>query len=128
MVTWPKLSHQWSFKRSNSMAKLCILNHGSIIRTGITSNKIFCYMRDSVCRWFIVKKHKIYWSYVKHFWILAVWENVVSWLVYANYKLFRTAQPYFSTDIIKLSYFLLPFLAFKTFNKKNKVSYKVLLF
>ena len=30
-----------------------------------------CYMRDSTCRWFIVKKAKIFWSYVKHFWIVA---------------------------------------------------------
>ena len=29
-----------------------------------------------------------------------VWENVESWLVYAN-KLFGIAQPYFCTDIIK---------------------------
>ena len=31
-----------------------------------------------------------------------VWENVESWLAYAN-KLFSIAQPYFSTEIIKLS-------------------------
>ena len=31
-------------------------NHGTIIRTGITCKKIPCYMRDSDCRWFIVKK------------------------------------------------------------------------
>ena len=30
------------------------------------------------------------------------WENVESWLVYAN-KFFWIAQPYFSTDIIKQS-------------------------
>ena len=43
--------------------------HGAIIRTGIKCMKIPCYMRDSPCRWFIVKKAKIFWSYVKHFWI-----------------------------------------------------------
>ena len=42
-------------------------NHGTIIRTGITCKKIPCYMRDSACRWFIVKKAKIFSSYVKHF-------------------------------------------------------------
>ena len=31
-----------------------------------------------------------------------VWENVESWLVYAN-KLFWIAQPYFSTNTIKQS-------------------------
>ena len=41
--------------------------HGTIIRTGITCKKILCYMRDSACRWFIVKKAKIFQSYVKHF-------------------------------------------------------------
>ena len=34
--------------------------HGTIIRTGITCKKISCYMRDSACRWFIVKKAKIF--------------------------------------------------------------------
>ena len=35
-------------------------DHGTIIRTGITCEKIPCYMRDSACRWFIVKKAKIF--------------------------------------------------------------------
>ena len=41
--------------------------HGTMIRTGITCKKIPCYMRDSACKWFIVKKTKIFRSYVKHF-------------------------------------------------------------
>ena len=41
-----------------------------MIRTGITYKKIPCYMRDLSYRWFIVKKVKIFWSYVIHFWIL----------------------------------------------------------
>ena len=45
--------------------------HGPIIRTGITYKKIPCNMRDTGCRWFIVKRAKLFWSYVKHFWILA---------------------------------------------------------
>ena len=53
-------------------------------------------------------------------------ENAESWLVNAN-KLFRIAKPYFSTDIIKRSYFQLVFLAFKTFNEKMKVSYEVIV-
>ena len=47
-------------------------NQGTRIRTGITCKKIPCYMRDSACWWFIVKKAKIFLSYVKHFWILVV--------------------------------------------------------
>ena len=35
-------------------------SHGTIIRTGITCKKIPCYMRDSACKWFIVKKAKIF--------------------------------------------------------------------
>ena len=35
-------------------------DNGTIIRTGITCNEIPCYMRDSACRWFIVKKAKIF--------------------------------------------------------------------
>ena len=34
--------------------------HGTIIRTGITCKKIPCYMLNSACRWFIVKKAKIF--------------------------------------------------------------------
>ena len=34
--------------------------NGTIIRTKITCKKIPCYMRDSACRWFIVKKTKIF--------------------------------------------------------------------
>ena len=29
-------------------------------RKGTTCKKIYCYMRDSACRWFIVKKAKIF--------------------------------------------------------------------
>ena len=54
---------------------LCIkglmINHGTIIRAGITCKKIPCYMRDSVCRWLIVKNLKIFRSYVKHFLIFS---------------------------------------------------------
>ena len=46
---------------------LTVTHHGTIVRTGITCKKIPCYMRDSACRWFIVKKAKIFRSYVKHF-------------------------------------------------------------
>ena len=78
-----------------------MFRHGTIIRTGVTYKKITCYMRDSAYRCFIVEKAKIFWSYVfKVFEVSRVWENVESWLVYAN-KFFWISQPYFSTDIIK---------------------------
>ena len=34
--------------------------NNTIIRTRITCKKIPCSMRDSACRWFIVKKAKIF--------------------------------------------------------------------
>ena len=43
-----------------SSSPKCQCNHVDIIRTGITCKKIPCYMRDSACRWFIVKKRKIF--------------------------------------------------------------------
>ena len=42
------------------MYELADIYHGTIIRTGITCKKIPCYMRDSTCRWFIIKKAKIF--------------------------------------------------------------------
>ena len=44
-----------------------LVNHGTIIRTGITCKKIPCYMRDSAGRWFIVKNVKMFQIYVKLF-------------------------------------------------------------
>ena len=41
--------------------------HGTIIQIRTTCKKILCYMRDSACRWFIVKRAKTFLSYVKHF-------------------------------------------------------------
>ena len=34
--------------------------HGTVIRKGITCKKISCYMRDSGCNWFILKKIKYF--------------------------------------------------------------------
>ena len=48
---------------------LCKTDHGTIIRTGITCKKIPCHIRDSSCRWLIVKNVKIFRSYV---WIFRV--------------------------------------------------------
>ena len=76
--------------------------HGTIIRTGISCTKIPCYMHDSACRWIfnLLLKQLKYFEVINIFEFSWVWENVESWLVYAN-KLFWIAQPYFSTDIIK---------------------------
>ena len=46
--------------KAKSKRRKSPLEHGSIIRTRITCKKIPCYMRDSACRWFIVKKAKIF--------------------------------------------------------------------
>ena len=83
--------------------------HGTIIPTRITCKKIPCYMRDSTCKWLIVKKLKYFEVMLNMFKLLRVWENVESWLVYSN-KLLWIAQSYFSTDIInkfKASFFIL---------------------
>ena len=40
-------------------------------------------MRESACRWFIVKKAKIFYM-LKILDFSQVWENIESWLVYAN--------------------------------------------
>ena len=39
------------------------------MRTGITCKKIPCNMHDSASRWLIVEYAKIFYSFVKHFWI-----------------------------------------------------------
>ena len=36
------------------------LDYGTIIQTEITCKKVPCYMRESACRWFIVRKSKIF--------------------------------------------------------------------
>ena len=41
-------------------------------------------MRDSACRWFIVKKLKYFEVMLNIFEFSRAWENVESWLVYAN--------------------------------------------
>ena len=69
-------------QQNNISTVISLLNHGTIIRTGITCKKIPCCMRDSACRWLIVEKVKIFPSYVKHFSHMK--EIVESRLVYVN--------------------------------------------
>ena len=74
-----------SQSKGNHTMEFVQLMHGTIIRTKITCKKIPCYMHDSAFGWFIVKKAKIFWSYAKHFFEFSqVWENLESWMVYAN--------------------------------------------
>ena len=75
-------------------------NHRIIIRTGITCEKIPCYMRDLTFRWFIVKKLKYFEVMFNIFEFSRVWENVESWLVYAD-KFCWIVQSYFLIYIIK---------------------------
>ena len=56
-----------------------LLDHETIIRTGITCKKILYYMHDSACRWFIVQKAKIFWIMLNIFEFSLVWENVEAW-------------------------------------------------
>ena len=56
-----------TYLQSEQCHSIDLLNHGTIIWTGITYKKIPCYMRDSACRWVIVKKAKIIQGYVKFF-------------------------------------------------------------
>ena len=59
-------------------------NHETLIRRGITCKKIPCYLHDTACRWFFVKKAKIFWSYVKCFWILQRVINFVDMTLQKN--------------------------------------------
>ena len=45
----------------------CSYYHGTIIRTEKKCKKISCYMRDSACKWFFVKKPKIFCSMLNIF-------------------------------------------------------------
>ena len=58
-------------------------NHGTIIQTGISCKRGFCYICNSAYRWLIVKNAEIFQSYVKDFWILPSEKNcrilTVSW-------------------------------------------------
>ena len=89
-------NHYWDVYHILTGNKYIYLKHGTIIRTGITCKKIPCYKDDSACSWVIVKKAKIFWSYVKDFWILA---GAIDWSIQISF--FLIAQPYFLSDIIK---------------------------
>ena len=77
-----KESRKWSSHITiNSQIRLSIdtsessCYHGAIIRTGVTCYKISCYMCDSFYRWLTFKNAKIFWSFVKHFWLFPLQRN-----------------------------------------------------
>ena len=104
------------------------INYGTIIQAGITCKKIPCYMRDSACRWFIVKKTKIFWSYVKYFIILVgvakrrILIGLFKWAFLNSPTIFLE---WHNKNEVRVSFF---FSLLKLLMKKNKVSHKVLLF
>ena len=57
-----KIGHNLERSNFNFLNSVMVdrINHETIKRTGITCKKIPCYMCDSACRWFIVKKAKIF--------------------------------------------------------------------
>ena len=91
--------------------------HGTIIRKAITCKKIACYMRDSAFRWFIVKKPKIFWSYVKHFWVLADVRKCRILIGVCNWAFLNC--PTIFLDCHNKTYCQLLFLAFNSFNEKT---------
>ena len=50
-------------------------DHENVIQIGLTGKKISCYMGDSACRWFIVKKLKYSGVMLNIFEFSRVWEN-----------------------------------------------------
>ena len=64
--------------------------------------KFFLICTTELAGRLLLKKLKYFDVVLNIFKFLRVWENVESWLIYAD-KLFWIAQPYFSTDIIKWS-------------------------
>ena len=40
--------------------------HETIIWTGIICKEIFCFMHGSACKWCIIEKAKLFWSFNKH--------------------------------------------------------------
>ena len=59
--------------------------HGTIIGTGITCNKMSCYMHDSACRWLIFDNFWYYFNVMLNIFEFShVKEILESWLVYVN--------------------------------------------
>ena len=55
-----KETKSWIHPNVRQANMIYLFIYGIIIRTGITCKKMPCYMSDSACRWFIVKKAKIF--------------------------------------------------------------------
>ena len=92
--TWFKqMSRKWSFRwryKSFWRYENNSSNHGTIIRTVTICKKIPCYIRDSACKWFIVKKAKLFWGHVKH---ILIYEGVRKCrILTGSWRLFGTLQ------------------------------------
>ena len=92
--TWFKqMSRKWSFRwryKSFWRYENNSSNHGTIIRTVTICKKIPCYIRDSACKCFIVKKAKLFWGHVKH---ILIYEGVRKCrILTGSWRLFGTLQ------------------------------------
>ena len=94
-----------------------------MLQTGIGCMKIPCYMGNAGCRWFIVKKAKIFWSYVKHFLFLAVLRKCRILIGICESAFFNSPTIFLDwhdkTKLVSAS-----LSCFQDFNKENKVSCK----
>ena len=106
---------------------LDLVYHGTIIWTGIACKKIPYYMPGSACRWFIVKKAKMFRSYIKYFWILACVSKCRNWIGQCK-QVFLNCPTIFLDWHNKAKLVPASFLAFKTFNKKTRFLMKCYCF
>ena len=60
----------WTSSSLSEHMKIFSVNTWNYVRNVRTCKEIPCYMDDAACKWLILKKAKIPWSYVKHIWIL----------------------------------------------------------
>ena len=91
--------------------RIAYADHGTIIWMGKTCKKVFCYMRDSTCRWLIVENVKYFEVMLNIFEFSQVKEIDKSWLVYVN-KFSWIIQSCFLTETkneVSASFFFLYF-------------------
>ena len=96
-----------------------MLKHVTVIWTGTTCKKMFCYMRESACRWLIVENAKIFWSYVKHFWIFPLERNCRIVIGLCKYSFMNHLIMFFGWDNKASLVVFLRTLKKITFSSKN---------
>ena len=99
---WRKVFLSWrkAYPRNveNTFNLYTLWNHETMIKTEIKCKEISCYMRKSACRWRIVENPKLFWSYVKHFWIFPrieyclVYVNKFSWIAHWYFLTRQSSQ------------------------------------